>query len=60
MENNYKRLLNISFGKSGSGSITPRLVLPKNWINIMGLTTENRQVVATFDEEKKQITIKSI
>ena len=54
-----KRTLNIMFQKSGSGSISSRLALPKDWINSMKIEPENRQVIAFFDENKKEIIIKS-
>lgn len=54
-----KRTLNIMFQKSGSGSISSRLALPKDWINSMKIEPENRQVIAIFDENKKEIIIKS-
>ncbi len=57
MKNNNNRVLNIMFAKSGSGSYSSRIALPKDWINSMGLSLENRQVVAIFDEEKNSITI---
>ena len=53
-----ERTLNIMFQKSGSGSISSRLALPKEWINSMCITPDNRQVTALFDEDKKQIIIK--
>ena len=57
MKNCSERTLNVMFQKSGSGSVSTRISLPKEWINDMGLTAENRQVIATFDEEKKTICI---
>lgn len=54
-----KRTLNIMFQKSGSGSISSRLALPKDWINSMKIGPDNRQVIAFFDENKKEIIIKS-
>ena len=54
-----KRTLNIMFQKSGSGSISSRLALPKDWINSMKIEPDNRQVIAIFDENKKEIIIKS-
>lgn len=53
-----KRTLNIMFQKSGSGSISSRLALPKDWINSMKIEPDNRQVIAIFDENKKEIIIK--
>lgn len=46
------RKLNVSFGKSGSGNITPRLIIPKKWINEMGIELNNREVIASFDGER--------
>ena len=54
-----KRTLNIMFQKSGSGSISSRLALPKDWINSMKIEPDNRQVIAIFDENKQEIIIKS-
>lgn len=39
-----KRKLNISFVKSGSGSITSRVILPTTWIREMGISTEKREI----------------
>ena len=47
------------FSKAGSGSISSKMALPKDWINSMGLYPENRQVIATFDEKNKTIIIKA-
>ena len=57
MKNKNERILNVMFSRSGSGSISSKMAIPKDWINSMGLSPENRQVVATFDEEKNSITI---
>lgn len=46
------RTLNVSFGKSGSGNITPRLIIPKKWIDEMGIELDNREVIASFDGER--------
>lgn len=56
MKNN-KRTLNIMFNKSGSGSINTRVSIPKDWINTLGITAENKQVIAVFDEQNEQIII---
>ncbi len=58
MKNN-ERVLNVTFSKSGSGSISSKLSIPKDWINTMELNSENRQVIATFDEKDKTIIIKA-
>lgn len=39
-----KRKLNISFVKSGSGSITSRVILPTIWIREMGISQEEREI----------------
>lgn len=52
-----KRDLNISFGKSGKGSINPRLSIPKKFLDILEITPENRGVIMELDEEKKAIII---
>lgn len=53
-----KRQLNISFNKSGSGSITPKISLPSTWIREMGLDKENRKVEVVF--ENGEIKIKKL
>ena len=58
MKNKNKRFLNIMFSKAGSGSISSKMALPKDWINAMGLSPEKRQVIACFDEKDKIITIR--
>lgn len=53
-----KRILKISFNKSGSGSITKRLTLPSRIIADMGITDEEREVEMFYDNIKKEIIIK--
>lgn len=55
---NTKRLLNIMFSKSGSGSISAKLSIPKAWIEKMEINEENKTIIANFNEEKQEITIK--
>lgn len=57
MENN-KRLLNIIFNKSGSGSINTKISLPKKWIDTLELSEENRSIIAEFKEDTKEIILK--
>jgi len=52
------RKLNVSFGKSGAGSISPKLSLPVTDLRDMGITPENREVNYYYDKENKQIIIK--
>lgn len=51
-----KRLLNVSFGKSGNGGMSCRLSIPTKWIKEMQLTEEDREVEVIF--ENNIITIK--
>lgn len=53
-----KRILRISFNKSGSGSITKRLTLPSSIMKDMGITEDEREVEMIYDENEKEITIK--
>ncbi len=53
-----ERKLNVSYSKSGSGSITSRLSIPIVDLRKMGVTPENREVIYFFDEENNQIIIK--
>lgn len=55
---NKKRLLNIIFNKSGSGSINTKISLPKKWIDTLELNEENRSIIAEFKEDTKEIILK--
>lgn len=52
------RNMKISFGKSGSGSISPRVSLPLSWLKRVGITPEDREVEIIFDEKNQTIIIK--
>lgn len=52
------RKLNVSFGKSGAGSISPKLSLPVTDLRDMGVTPEEREIVYYYDKENQQIIIK--
>lgn len=49
-----ERLLKVSFNKSGGTSsrngITTRLTLPTSWVKKLGLTEENREVIAKLED----------
>ena len=47
--------LNIIKNKSGSGSISNRIVLPASWVKDMGLENE---IVAYYDKENNRIIFK--
>lgn len=53
-----ERILKIIFNKSGSGSITPKLNIPMSWIKNMGVSKEEREVIAKYNEETQEIIIK--
>lgn len=55
---NTKRLLNIMFSKSGSGSISTKIALPKKWIDTLELNEENKSIIAEFKEDTKEIILK--
>ncbi|HSQ90313.1 AbrB/MazE/SpoVT family DNA-binding domain-containing protein [Romboutsia sp.] len=47
-----KRELNITFNKSGSGSMSSSIRLPISWIKELGIDADNRKVEVEFDGEK--------
>jgi len=53
-----KRILNISFNKAGSGSMTKRLTLPSSILKKMGIDENNRQVLLMYDNDKNEIIIR--
>lgn len=46
------REVNIMFCRSGSGSVSARIPLPKKWVDKMGITPEERLSVVAFDGDK--------
>ena len=52
------RKLNVSFGKSGAGSISPKVSLPVTDLRDMGITPEEREIIYYYDKENEQIIIK--
>lgn len=52
------RILKVISNKSGSGYITPKLNIPMSWIKDMGVSKEDREVIATYNEETQEIIIK--
>lgn len=54
----YQTLINVSYVKAGSGSVTPRLNLPVSALQAMGVTEKERAVMMTYDPESEQITLK--
>lgn len=52
-----KRELNVSFYKSGTGGVSSRISLPKKWMDLLGIDSENKKVEVVFDEEQQKIII---
>lgn len=52
-----KRTLNVIFGKSGNGYVTPKLSLPKSDLKDMGITSENREINYYYDKKSKQMIL---
>lgn len=52
-----KRDLNVSFYKSGAGSISAKLNLPKSFLDKLKVTQEERTVEVTLDEKNQEIII---
>ena len=50
-----EKILKINKNKSGSGSVSTRIILPASWIKDMGLENE---IVAYYDKENKRIILK--
>lgn len=46
------RILNISYAKSKSGSITSRLSVPITWLREMGITEDDREVKVSLKDGK--------
>lgn len=52
-----KRILKVMFARSGSGSMTPRITVPKSFTDFLEVTQEDREVVMELDKENKRIII---
>lgn len=57
-----ERVAKIMFNKSGGtaskNGLGAKMVIPKKWVNEMGLDLDNREVKLIFNKEDKTITIK--
>ena len=47
-----QRELKVIFTKSGSGSISTKLSIPKKWVDKMGITQNEKGILAEFVEDK--------
>ena len=53
-----KRILKVSFFKSGSGSISPKLNLPKSFLDKINVNQEEREVEVVVNEDTQEIIIR--
>lgn len=53
-----KRTLSVSFNKSGSGSISTKLNIPITWMEELGVSSEDREVEVTLEDDKILISKK--
>lgn len=53
-----ERTLKIQFAKSGNGGRTARLTIPIKWLDEMEIVPEDREVVAVFDPDTKEFSIR--
>ena len=53
-----ERILKIQFAKSGNGGRTARLTIPIKWLDEMELIPDEREVIAVFNSEKKEFSIR--
>lgn len=53
-----ERILKIQFAKSGNGGRTARLTIPIKWFDEMEIVPEDREVVAVFDPDTKEFSIR--
>lgn len=51
-QRNLKVSFNKSGGTAGKGGITNRITIPTAWIKEMGIDSENREITATFENNK--------
>ena len=53
-----KRILKISFVKTGTGNVNTKLSVPKKILEDMQVTQEEREVELEYNKEKKEIIIR--
>ena len=47
----------VNFNKSGSGSISGRIILKKEWLEDMKINIDERWIELNYDEKLKRIVI---
>lgn len=53
-----KRILKVSFFKSGSGSISPKLSIPKSFLDKINVNKEEREIELEVNEDTQEIIIR--
>lgn len=53
-----KRTLKVSFFKSGSGSISPKLSIPKSFLDKINVNKEEREIELEVNEDTQEIIIR--
>lgn len=48
----------INLNRSGSGSISHKLLIPAPWAKDMGIDSDNKDMLITYDPDSKTILIK--
>lgn len=52
-----ERVLKVSWNKSGSGSISPKVLIPIGWLRDMGVNEDDLEIKAIYNRENKKIEI---
>lgn len=52
-----ERTLKVLWNKSGSGSISPRVLIPIGWLRDMGVNESDLEIKAIYNEKTKRIEI---
>lgn len=53
-----EKKLRILLSKNGNGTLNPRFPIPLEWFKKMGLSEENKEVVATLNDKTGELIIK--
>lgn len=51
----FKIMFNKSGGTASKNSYSPKISIPKSWLDDMGITLDEREIIASY--ENKKITI---
>lgn len=52
-----ERTLKVLWNKSGSGSISPRVLIPIGWLRDMGVNEKDLEIKAIYNKETKKIEL---